>query len=260
MAIATKTTTTLAATITQQGLYNALKTAFTAAGFGNPYDEYTSADNSLRCAWLTMLDNTKVYGTTGMRFRVGTDLSLGFLMGTGWDKTNHTTSNFSTDYVSPAFAPSQPITLDSVNGGGEFKLVIVSQGTTKFNFCYLSPANKPIWWDLNSYPYGFINGSADFSLFYGSALNPYSNINFSNSLNRANLATANVITNKRDIELGVNFYSQSNQGIMGKSSDDLVSIAAVGTSRFDIVRVAGNPSKDFLIINNAAGGLGIRVF
>lgn len=259
MAIATRTTSVLASTITQQSLYNALKTAFTAAGFGNPYDEYTNPDGSLRIAWQIVLDSTKTYGTSYVRFRVGTDLVVGFLAAATWDKVAHTSSVLSSEIASTAFAVGANISIESLNGGNELKCVILTQGTIFLPLCFLSPFNKPTWWDLNTYPYAFIATINTFATFGTTTLNPYSNALNSSSLNNTRLSGVNPINSKRDIELGVMLYNNSNNGIAGKTSDDIVSLAAGSTTRYDIIRVIGTPTKEYLILTNAAGGLGVRI-
>lgn len=259
MAIATRATANLAPTITQQSLYNALKTAFVAAGFGNPYDEYTNPDGSLRCAWQIVLDPAKTYGTMYVRFRVGSDLIVGFFSTSTWDKVAHTGNSPSSEITSTAFATGVNISIESLSGGNEFKCVTLSQGTVFLPLCFLSPTNKPTWWDMANYPYGFIATINTFATFGSTALNPYANALNNSSLNNTRLSGVNPITSKRDIELGVMLYNQSNNGIAGKTSDDIVSLAATGAARFDIIRVAGTPNKEYLVMVNAAGGLGVRV-
>lgn len=259
MAIAARTTSTLAATITQRSLYDALKAAFIAAGFGNPYDEWIPADNSLRASWQIVLDSTKTYGTMYVRFRVATDLVVGFLSTSSWDRVAHTGSNASSEFATSAFTTTANILIDSFSAGNEFKCVSLIQGSNFFPLCFLSPTNKPVWWDLAAYPYGFISTINTFTTFSSTGLNPYANTLNNSGLSNSRLSGANPVTNKRDIELGVMLYNQSNNGISGKTSDDLVSIAALGINRFDTVRVAGNPNKDFLVLNNIAGGLGLRI-
>lgn len=259
MVIATRIQTTLQPTITQQNFNAALRDAFINAKWGTFLKAYSSTDNSLRFVHEIVYDSTKIYGKVVIRIRVGTDLILGAFIGTSFDGATNGSSNVSAEFVSTAFNTTKPITFDAIDGGSELKSVIVRQENTLATFTLVMPVNKPAWWDLNIYPYAFLSANNDNSLFYSSSLNPYSNINFITSLNKTTLGTANTITNKRDIELGIGFYSQSNQGIAGRTSDDLVSIAALGTNQFDSVRVAGNPTKEFLILRNIAGGFGCRV-
>lgn len=258
MAIATRNDSFVAPTITQQLLYDAIKQAMINAGYSSPFDEYTSGTDKI-VVYAIVLDSTKTFGTTYLRVRVTTAFAVGQQLYSTWNATTHTGTNASTEYVATAFSSSAQINFTALNGGIEYKLALLYQGSLFYPLGYLSPANRPSWWDLNTWNYCLHPGTATFSSFRSPSSTPYANnALYDSSLNIARMGSANLQTNRRDILPGILIYSQSNQGIGGRTSDDLIMVAGTGSTRFDTLQAPGD-AKQYLILVPDAGGLAIRV-
>jgi hypothetical protein len=258
MAIATRTNTTLAATITQANLVAALKTAFTNAGFATLYDEYTAASTNKFLVYEITADSSKTYGKIYLRVGVGTGLITYSEIFTSWDAVNHAGINGSTLNTFTAFSSSSSISFAAFNGGDEFKIVVLVQGSIVIPLGVLIPASRPSWWDLNLWPWGFVPTASNFLSWRSTAINPYTNDSYQLlSVTNSILGTANPQTNKRDVITGILLGSSSNTGIAGKTSDDLAIVCASGSSRYDTIQPTGT-TQVFTILNNASGGFAVR--
>lgn len=259
MAIATRTDSFIAPTITQQLLYDAVKQAMTNSGFAATFDEYISGTDRI-VVYSIVLDSTKTYGTTYLRIRITTGLVIHQSLYSTWAIASHTGINASTESSSAAFSATAQLNFVALNGGLEYKIAFIYQSSLAYILGFVSPAIRPSWWDLNTWNYCFHAIDNTFSVFRSTAVTPYSanNANYDSSLNLSRMGTANQQTNRRDILPGVLFYSQSNQGIAGRTSDDWVMIAANGATRFDTLQLPGD-TKQYLLLNPASGGLGVRV-
>lgn len=256
MATATRADSNLAANFTQSTLADAIKQAFTNAGFANPVDDFTSGSDRI-LVYSQVVDSAKTYGTNYIRVRIASSLTLFQQILTGWNASNHTGSNGSSEYAynSQSLNSSSPVTIISLNGGNEYKFVCISQGGYFWILGILTPSNRPNWWDLNSFSYGFIPVNTYWNSWRSSTMNPYANADYSVSLSYAEMSNPNPITNKRDITTGLLFYSKSNAGIACKTSDDLVQCCANGIARYETIQASGN---QYLVINPGAGGLAVR--
>ena len=259
MAIATKTDSFIAPTITQQSLYDGIKQAMSNAGYSTVFDEFTSGTDRI-VIYAIVLDSTKTYGTTYLRVRITSSFVVGQQLYSTWDATAHAGTNPSTEYTSTAFLNSVQINFTALNGSTEYKFVLIQQSALFYPLGYISPANKPNWWDLNAFNYCFHLVDSVFFNFRSTSITPYAgnNSTYDSSLNQSRMGTANQQTNRRDILPGILFYNQANQGIGGRSSDDLVMVAGNGTTRFDILQAPGD-NKQYLLLNPASGGLAVRV-
>ena len=257
MAIATRTDTFLAPTITQQTLYDAIKAAFINAGFSAPYDEYVSGTDKI-VVYAIALDAAKTYGTSYLRIRLTNTFIVGQQLYSTWNFATHAGTNGSSEVTYTAFTTNAQINFTALNGSNEYRLSLLSQGTNFINLGFVAPINKPAWWDLNAWNYCFLFANNTFALFRSTLLNPYANSDHDSFLNTSRLSTANNQTNRRDLLPGIIFLTQTNQGISGRSSDDLVMLAGAGTTRYDVVQIP-NDTKQYLVLNPAAGGLAARV-
>ena len=256
MTVATRTDSFLGAPVTQDSLYNAIKIAFANAGFGSPVDEYTDFSHK-HAIYKYVYDSTKTYGQVYIRVRVRDDLYVFQSILATWNiNTNTGTGECAEHYISQ-FNTTGPTNFVSLNALPEYGMVVMTQQSNFFYLGIIIPENRPIWWDLDFWPFAFQFVGGNFEVFRSCVLNPYNNQENSTNLTHGYMAHANQVTNRRDLVPGVIFYNQSARGVAGKTSDDLVMVAASGASRFDIVQVPGD-SKEYLLLNMSAGALGVR--
>lgn len=256
MAIASRIDSFVAPTLTQQSIYDGIKQAFANAGYAALFDEFTSGTDRI-AVYAIALDASKTYGTTYLRIRLTTGLILGQQLFSTWTIATRTGTNPSTEITYTAFTTSTQINFTALNGANEYKLILLTQGVNAIALGFISPANRPAWWDLNAWNYCFLATTTTFAVFRSTNLNPYTNAENDSSLNVSRMGTANSQTNRRDLLPGIVFYSQSNQGISGRTSDDLVMLAANGTTRYDTIQIPGD-TKQYLLLNPASGGLAVR--
>lgn len=257
MAIASRLDSFVAPTLTQQNIYDGIKQAFSNAGYAAPFDEFVTGTDKV-VVYAIVLDNTKTYGTTYLRVRVTTTFIIGQQLFSTWNTATDTGTNGSTEVTYPALVNNVQVNFTALNGLTEYKIVLLTQGTNSIVLGFFSPANKPVWWDLNAWNYAFIPTVSTFASFRSTLLNPYNSTENDSILNNTRLGTANTQTNRRDLLPGIVFFTQTNQGISGRSSDDLVMVAAVGATRYDTVQIP-NDTKQYLVLNPAAGGLAVRI-
>lgn len=257
MTIASRTTTMLASNITQATLVSALLTAFSNAGYSAPVDNYTSGTDRI-IVYRFDSDVSKTFGQNYLRVRITSAFQILHQILTSWNATTKTGNNGSVEVALATIATTSIINFDALNGGNEYKLVVVTQTTTSFILGIICPENKPTWWDINVWPYGFIFLSINLNSFRGSTLNPYSNSDYSSFLNSTAMGLANTQNNRRDVLTGVVILSASNRGVAAKTSDDLAIACASGSSKFDILSFPDSTAQ-YLVINNVSGGLAFRI-
>lgn len=257
MAIAIRTDSFLTPTFTQQGLYDAIKVAFVNTGFATIFDEFLSGTDRV-VVYAIILDATKTYGTTYLRVKVTTTFIIGQQLFATWNAATDTGTGATTEITYTALPNTSPITFIALNGSNEYRLAILQQGSTIIVLGFISPANKPAWWDLVAWNYCFLFTTNVFFIMRSTTFNPYANTEHDSTLNTGRMGFANSQTNRRDLLPGIVFFTQSNQGISGRSSDDLVMISASGSSRFDTIQIPGD-TRQYLLLNPASGGLAVRV-
>ncbi len=257
MTIAIRTDTLLAPGFTQLTLYNAVKTALNNSGYTALFDEFVSGTDRI-AVYSIVLDSTKAFGTTYLRVRVTATFVIAQQLFATWNPATDTGTGGSTEIVYTALVTNAQINFTSLNGGSEYGFSVFNQGVAVLVLGAIAPINKPLWWDLNAWNYSFLPTTPTFSIFRSTTQNPYGNAENDTTLNTPRMSTANMQTNRRDLLPGIIFYNQSAQGISGRSSDDLVMVAAAGTTRYDTVQIPNDP-KQYLILNPAAGGLAVRV-
>lgn len=257
MAIATRIDSFIAPTITQINLYNAIKQAFSDAGYPAPVSDFTSGTDRV-LTYAVVLDASKVYGTSFIRVRITSGLVVAQQIFATWNISNNTGTGASTELTYTAFAINAQVNFVALNANPEFRLIAVFQGGIYFFLGFISPTNRPNWWNLDAWSYCFLPTGTNFALLRGTTFNPYGNTENDTSLNAGRMVVANTQTNRRDILPGVILFTQSNQGISGRTSDDLVMVAANGTTRFDIMQIPGD-TKQYLLLNPATGGLAVRI-
>lgn len=257
MAVATRTDSTLAANWTQTTLFDAIKAALINAGFPNPVSDFTSGTDKI-ATYAVILDNTKAFGTTFLRVRITNAFIVAIQLFATWNSATNTGTGNSLEITNTALVPTTGVNFIALNAGNEAKLIGVQQGAIFYTLGFLSPANRPAWWDLASFNYCFIPTTNAFGVWRTTLQNPYANTEFDCNLNNTRMGSANTITSRRDILQGVVMLTQSNTGVSGRTSDDLVSVAASGATRFDTLQIPGSTNQ-YLLLNPSAGGLAIRI-
>lgn len=257
MAVATQTDSTLAANWTQATLFDAIKAAFINAGFPSPVSDFTGGTDRI-ATYAVILDNTKAFGTTFLRIRVTNTFIVAVQLFATWNSATNTGTGNSTEVTNTALVTTTGVNFIALNAGDEFKLIGVQQESIFYTLGFLSPANRPDWWNLESFNYCFIPVNNAFAVWRSTLQNPYANTEFDSNLNNTRMGTANAITNRRDILQGVVMLTQSNTGVSGRTSDDLVSVAASGATRFDTLQIPDSTNQ-YLLLNPIAGGLAIRI-
>lgn len=254
--------TQLSPTINQTSLYDFIKARFAALTGYTVFDEFTSGGNR-NVIYEIVLDNTKLAGKVYLQIKVTTALAVTQILYTAWNTATDTGSAASTETTAVTFASN--IAIDSVNlsKDTEGRFVVLSQGTTIAFLGILRPTNKPTAWNEDSFPFAFIqknDWAAPWSIWFGALSSPYGTTaalnTYTTLLNDARMATQNPINNRRDILAGIVLFSPT-QGIAGRTSDELVIIAASGLARFDPVQVTPG-TEEYLLLNGGAGSLGVR--
>lgn len=256
MAIAIRTDTFLAPPFTHQSLYDAVKAAFLNSGFTAIFDEFISGTDKI-VVYAIVLDNTKTFGTTYLRLRVTSTFVIGQQLFGTWNPATDTGTGATTEVTYTALVNTVQVNFVNLNGSSEYKLVAMQQAANVIVLGFISPANKPIWWDLNAWNYCFIFTTNVYFVVRSTTFNPFTNTEYDSTLNNVRMANSNVQTNRRDLLPGVVFFTQTSQGIIGRSSDDLVMISASGTARYDTIQIPGD-TKQYLLLNPASGGLAVR--
>ncbi len=258
MVVASRTDSSLATGFTQSSLGDALKQAFINAGFPSAIDDFTSGTDR-NIVFSHVADSSKAYGTNFLKVRINSSLTIFQQLFTSWNTSTKSGSNGSSEYSysSSVLSASSSLSMTSLNGGSEYRFVCLSQSSNFWLLGTLIPANRPAWWDLNSFSYGFFCTSvSSLKTWRSSNVNPYSNTDFNLNLGFNEMAIANPVTNKRDMIIGLLLLSQSTAGVAGKTSDDLAHCCASGVARYESIQASGN---QYLIISPGVGALGVRI-
>jgi hypothetical protein len=256
----TRTNLTLNSTITQQNLYDTIKARFVAAGY-TLVSEFTIDTNKAIVFRLT-LDSTKIYSRIFLRIRVTTDLIVYQQIYTSWDTVTSSGNFPSTESAGVTFANNVAIDFVSLVSSPEYRFVILSQGIMIALLGILRPGTKPTFWSEDSFPYAFINGNNwdegnMFRTWFSCASSPYGNVgDFTSNMADSRLSRPNPLNNLRDSQAGMILFSGS-QGIAGQTSNDFLSVAAVGQTRFEeIIFTAG--VEEYLLLNPNYGAMALR--
>lgn len=250
--MATRNISAVPATITQSSLINAIKSAFEAnSNFTTIVDDYTSGTDRILVIRFTV-DAAKSRGSVFLRIRCTSSLQLAQQIFSSWDANSKTGANGSSESVYTALSSTTQITINSLFSSNEFHFLFLVQSTTIISLGVLAPKEKPDWWNLNTWNYGFYSTDLTLTTLRGTTLNPYANTDYTTSLNNARLASANSVTSERDGMPGIFLFTNSNQGIAGKTSDDLAAMANSGATRYQ-------STSGYLIVTTSAGGLGIKI-
>jgi len=253
----TVTSSSLSPTITQANLTTAIKDALAAANFPTPFDETTGSTNQI--IYEIVLNNSATFGKAYLEIEISSTRQVRQRLHTGWDPATKTGVNTGAWGPQVQFNDNTEITFRGFEKSNECRLIGIRQSNTVQFLGYLRPVNKPAWWNENSSLYCFIPGTNDFVTWLGAAANnsPYGNATYTSTLGRAQMASPNPITSKRDVVTGVLLYTNSNQGAAGRTSDALVMVSGSGLGIYDIIQVTPNV-EEYTLLVPAAGGLALR--
>jgi len=222
----TLTTTTQTQPITDSNFASSLHTAMVNAGFSSSPHSYTTSTETRRVYFETV--NSDTYGTGIVETRIVTASTNNRLFTlAGYTAFNTTTNSGSGIVTSWTFTPatSSDLTYHAINGGVEFRQVIVRQGSNVWWITRLRPSLlRPSWWTDNAYPYWFIQYNlASFNSYMvagGASLSPW-NDSFAvyNARNIRGVTPGNL----REIRTGLELEASSpggNKGLIGVLSND----------------------------------------
>jgi len=222
----TVTTTTQTQPITDSNFASSLHTAMVNAGFSSSPHNYNTSSETRRVYFETV--NSDTYGTGIVETRIVTASTSNrqFTLA-AYTSFNTTTNSGSGLVTSFSFTPAtnNDITYHAINGGVEFRQVIVRQGANVWWITRLRPSLlRPNWWTDNNYPYWFIQFSlASFNSYTvagGASLSPWNDgaANY-NARNISGVTPGNL----REIRTGLELEPNSpggNKGLIGVLSND----------------------------------------
>jgi hypothetical protein len=261
--VVTRTDTSQSPTITATNFENSLHTAMLNAGF-TLWHTYTASGQNRRIYREVL--NSSTYGTAFYEIRINTttrELSV-----TGYVAFN-TTTNTGTGAIT-SFNNFTPTTGDAINyialnGGSEFRVVLIRQASTLAVVGQLRPSlNKPSWWNENNYPYVWYmmsltsNQWNNLTTAGGTALSPWSSataVLVSRSIRGTVPGGQREISNA--VELGA-ISSASPGGTCGVFSNDIAQSSTEGLVLGVDMMVVTAGTEEYLVIQAASGGLVVR--
>jgi len=251
---------TLNPTVTQTTLYDSIKARFLAMGDFRLFSEFSATTDRIMIFEL-ILDSTRLAGKVYLRIRVTTALAITQQIFTFWNLTNNTGIAPSTESALITFVPNIAIEMISFVKAPEYRFLLLSQSTVIAFLGILRPDNKPSSWSEDSYPYCFISNNAfdaanQFRNWLACTSNPYSNTSaFTSNMADPRLSNPNPIDNRRDSEAGIRIYS-TNQGIAGQSSGEIISVAALGQARFELITMSPS-TEEYVLLNPGYGSMAL---
>ena len=236
----------------------AIKNALATAGFPVLFDEVNTHGTD-RVVYEIPFNPTATYGKAYLEIEIDYVLNVRQRLHLDWNRVNNTGWGSGPWGPQVQFGFNSEITFRGFEKSDECRLVGIRQ-TNRIQFLgYLRPVNKPIWWNENSSLYCFIPGANNFITWYGasSSNSPYGNSMYTSSLGRPQMANPNPITSKRDVVTGILMYSNTDQGVCGRTSDDLAMVSGSGLGIYDVIQVVPQ-EEEYTIVHPAAGGLALR--
>lgn len=253
----TVTNSNLLPTITQANLTTAIKNALAAANFPTLFDEIVGSPNIL--IYEITLNGSATFGKAYLEIEISATRVVRQRLHTNWDPIANTGVNSGAYGPSITFNDGTEITFRGFERSSEARILGIRQSSTIQFLGYIYPTNKPTWWNENSSLYAFIPAKNTFLTLNGAAAgnSPYGNGVYTTSLGRAQMASSNPVTSKRDVVTGILLYSNANQGAAGRTSDNLVMVAGSGLGIYDLIQVTAGV-EEYTILTPAAGGLALR--
>ncbi|WP_017652300.1 hypothetical protein [Fortiea contorta] len=231
---ATITNSSIPANLTQASIYAGIKSIFTGLGY-TPFAEFVSGGTNF-VVYRRIFDATKQYSRVFCRIGVTSISAISQAIGSDFDIATNTLVNASTTITSGTPVAATPIDLRAFKSqSGEYDLVHVRQGTTPFIMLgWLRPATLNNI-DEIAYTAALMFNNANGTGLIGTALNPYSNLNFS-AFVHVNLAGTNHF-GLRDVIPNLVILNNGYKSIFGLTSDDFAIGAGNG---LNILESVGN--------------------
>lgn len=256
MPLASYSVANLQAPITVTNLGDAIKAALVTAGWGAAFDDYVSGSER----FLVYQRYSQAGNASGfIRLRIATTYVRTAPM-SGWNTSTKT----GTDLGSEGFFSSltNTNTLIHVFGGSEeFSGVIIQQGTATSPVIWMAPATAPTWWNRATSCYGFVPNDVAFTNFATAANSPFSSsTQWAMQSSSSMLSALNRVTNRRDSISNALMSCPSGEGVAGRFSAEIGQGACSGLARFDrLVDDSFTPQREHIVLNNASGGLIVRI-
>jgi len=261
--VMTRTDSSLSPTITATNFENSLHTAMLDAGFTLWYS-YTASGQNRRI--YREVFNSSTYGTAFYEIRINTttrDFSVAAYV------SFNTTTNTGTGAITgTTFTPTtgDAINYTALNGGSEFRLVLIRQAGTLAVVGQIRPSlNKPSWWNEDNYPYVWYimyltsNQWNNLQTVGGASLSPWNYNTSSVIVPRAIRGT--VPGGQREISNAVELGSTASfppAGTCGVFSNDIAQSSTEGLVPGVDVLVVTPGTEEYLVIQAASGGLVVR--
>jgi hypothetical protein len=256
-----RTDYTLLPPITQQTFYDAIKARLAVIGGYTLFSEYSASGDKI-VVYELLSDSTKLFGKVYYRVRVTTGLQIFQQLYVTWNATTNTGTLPSTESTSISFASNVAIDFVTFGKLPEYRFLALSQNTTFALFGGLRPEIKSDGWSEDSYPWMFIldndwTAANQFKKWLSCTSNPYSNTSgFTSNMADSRLSSQNPVTNKRDSQASMVIYSTT-QGIAGQTSQEILTVAALGQTRFELIQfIAG--TEEYILLNPGYGAMAIR--
>lgn len=243
-------------THTQTSLVNAIKNAFSQISLGSLQAELTQGTNKI-LVYSVSLNNTYAF----LQIKVTSSLAVTQQLFADWNSSNNTGISGGQESTSATFTSNAILEVRTFNSPDEFKLVALSQSTKYALLGCLRPETKHPNFDESIAPFifQFSNGwNTPFVTWHSTGLSPYANAIYTSNMGNANLKQAHPISNKRDILAGMLLFNNAGQGIAGKTSDDIVSVASGGLNKFDSIQDP-NGGNEYILLYPGNGSMAIRI-
>jgi len=259
--VMTLTNTSQFPPITAANFESSLHTAMLNAGF-ILWHTYTSFGRNRRI--YREIFNNDTYGTAFYELRFNTTSPrFSVAAHVGFNNQNNTGTGTITGYSDFSPDTSNEINYVSLNGGPEFRVVLIRQADELVVVGQLRPSLKPNWWNENNYPYVWYVIDL-YSPWYslttagGYSRSPWDST-YAEIGNRRIIGT--VPNGKREIANAVELISQgyANSGICGVFSNDIAQSATEELEPGVDVLVVSPGNEEYLVIQAATGGLVVRV-
>jgi len=256
--VMTRTDTSQSPTITATNFENSLHTAMLNAGF-TLWHTYTASGENRRI--YREIFNSSTYGTAFYEIRINTtsrQLSIAAYV------AFNTTTNTGTGTITSinSFTPTTGNQIDYValNGGSEFRVVLIRQAGTLAIVGQLRPSlNKPSWWDENNYSYvWYIRNLTTNQWSVVTTGAPWSS---ATAVLVSRTIRGTVPGGQREIANAVELASVSTAspgGTCGVFSNDIAQSSTEGLVPGVDMLVVTAGTEEYLVLEAASGGLVVR--
>lgn len=261
---------------TQASLIADVKKGMADLGYATPYDEIVGTTQTI--VYEVVFDSTKTKGKVYLAYFITSTLAVSSQISDNWNLTTHTTNTSTNSVSSTAITFASTTTIQFITfSSPELKLLFAVGSNTQV-MGWMRPANKPTWWNEDTYSYCFIPADNTLNRLLGlrATASPYGTqtydyfalsyvlvqANSSFSAPDPRLSQANPITGVRDFIAGCLLYAplsvNGGFGIAGKTSADIIEASSFGTSRFDKLVVSPG-AEEYILVGATPSALGLRI-